>query len=187
MLPVHIGDAVLNVVEAALDLIHQFQHLSLLLRGHIRILPKFPETPLDIRLVNVKIVAGLQDMVLLLYRRLHVAVQMLLQQILIILLLQQAFKKCIHVVKHVLQSLVQLLRVDQGRLQHGQAFPPIIFIGKEGGVHILDVNLRLLHLFVDQAVEGVDQYRRIIGDYDIDRHGRVILHPPQPFVAQQPA
>ena len=42
---------------------------------------------------------------------------------------------------------------------------------------------------VDILTEKIAQHKkiRIIGDYDIDRHGRVILHPPQPFVAQQPA
>ena len=46
---------------------------------------------------------------------------------------------------------------------------------------------------IDKAVEIISgkidagTKMRIIGDYDIDRHGRVILHPPQPFVTQQPA
>ena len=126
-------------------------------------------------------------MVFLLDSGLHETIQMLLQQILIILLLQQTLEKFVHVVQHILQGLVQLLRVDQGRFQHGQIFTPVIFKGKERGVHILDVNLRLLHLLIDQTVEGVNHNRRVIGDYDIDRHRGVILHPAQPFVAQEPA
>ena len=60
--------------------------------------------------------------------------------------------------------------------------------GSIDGLHAPEL-LKDAQKAVDILTEKIAQHKkiRIIGDYDIDRHRGVILHPAQPFVAQEPA
>ena len=149
------------------------------------ILPHFLQPSADVRLINIEIVAGFQDVVFALHHLFHIALQMLPQKLPVILLFQEPGKKAVHIVEHILQRPVQLSGVDQGGPQHGQVHARVIFKGKKSGVHVLNINLGVLLRFAGEAFKGLDHHGGIIRNDDVRRHGGIILHPAQPAKPQK--
>ena len=88
--------------------------------------------------------------------------------------------------EHVLQCLVQLSRIDKGRPEHGAVQPGIVLEGIQSGVHILDVQLRVLHPLTGQPVKGLYKNSRIVGDNNVGHQRIVILDLFQPLCLKKP-
>ena len=71
-----------------------------------------------------------QNMVFLFHHFAHITFQMFPKQFPVSIFFQQPVKKLIHIVQHILQGLIQLLRIDQRSFQHGNIHPGIIPKGK---------------------------------------------------------
>ena len=122
---VHIGNAVLDIVKSTLDQIQQIQHIILVISQHLRpclylhdkcfIIPDLSQTFLNIHLIDIKVIRCFQDMILLPYDLFHITVQMFPQNPTVRILLQELHKEFIHIMKHILQCLIQPPRIHQSR------------------------------------------------------------------------
>jgi hypothetical protein len=88
--------------------------------------------------------------------------------------------------KHVLQRLIELSRIDQRRPEHIQIHARIMLKRKQRGIHILDINFRLLHVFRGQPLKSIDKYSGIIRYHNIRSQCIIILNLLQPAGPKQP-
>ena len=125
-------------------------------------------------------------MVLLLHNLFHIPFQMLFQQFPISLLIKQPGKEPVHIVQHILQRLIQPSCINQRRPEHIQIHTGIILKGKQRGIYILDIDLRLLHIFRGQPLKSINKNGRIIRYHNIRCQCVIILNLLQPTGSKQP-
>ena len=209
VLPVHVGYAVFDIIKPPFNLVDEIQHV-LLLPPAVKalrllsllvlcdpllfpdpfypgiVLPHFLQAAFNIHFIDIKVIAGFQNMIFFIDHFFHIAFQMLLQQFPVGLLGQEPFKKFIHIMKHILKGLVQLFGIHQRCFQHGDIHSCIIFKGKKSGVHILDIDIGVFQRLINQLVKGADKNSGIVGNDDIGGHRGIIFHFPQPLRPQKP-
>ena len=117
----------------------------------------------------------------------HITFQVIFQKICIVFLLQQAGKKFIHIVQHVLKRLIQLFRVDQRRAEKAQPGSSVIFQGKQNCIDILNIDLGFVFLIAVESAKRFQHDSRIVGYDYIGRHGCVIIDFPEPSGPQKPS